>query len=178
MRVEPAFVFALSCLALAGSASAAGSVDAGRAWFEGVCFNCHFEPATGPRFVPARFKPEYLTSAFQRTPAMNDNLLLLNAQAINDIATYLGLVGLGLPDANDTDRLLDWGEDTFPRLLSPPRQPTQQFGGYNYRFYQATGIYVATKDGRVWFLDGEAPGAAIQNLGTLRNYLDQIPNGR
>jgi hypothetical protein len=109
---------------------------------------------------------------------MNDNLLLLNAQAINDIATYLGLVGLGLPNANDTDRLLDWGEDSFPQLLSPPRQPTQQLAGYSYRFYAATGIYVATKDGSVWFLDSKAPGAAIQNLGTLRSYLDLIPNGR
>lgn len=99
--------------------------------------------------------------------------LAFDAQTINDIATYLGA-----PDSNDTDRLLDWGEDTFPELLSPARQPTQQISGYTYRFYPNTGVYVATKDGSVWFLDSRTPGAAILHLGTLRSFLDRVPNGR
>jgi hypothetical protein len=178
MKVSSAFLAACSWFALTGTAAAAGSVDAGRAWFNSVCFACHFEPATAPRFVPARFSPAYLTSAFQRTPAMVGNLALLNAQAINDIATYLGLVGLGLPNANDADRLVDWAEDTFPQLLSPARQPTLQLSGYSYRFYPASGIYLATKDGSVWFYSSGAPAAALQNLGPLRSYLDLMPNGR
>jgi len=177
MRGLSAFLLAFCCVGPA-PASAAGSVYSGRTWFESVCFVCHFEPATAPRFVPARFTPEYLTSAFQRTPAMVANLALLNAQAINDIATYLGLVGLGLSSASDTDRLLDWGEDTYPQLLSPARQPTQEISGYRYRYYPTTGVYVATKEGSVWFLDSRTPGAAIQNIGSLRSYLDQMPNGR
>jgi hypothetical protein len=104
---------------------------------------------------------------------MNIYLSSLVAQTINDIQTYLGL-----PDSNDTDRLLDWGEDTFPQLLAPTRQLTQQFAGYTYRFYPATGVYVATKDGNVWFLDGRTQGAAILNLGTMRSFLDLMPNGR
>lgn len=102
-----------------------------------------------------------------------NSYLALGAQTINDIATYLGA-----PDSNDTDRLLDWGEDTFPQLLSPARQLTQQFSGYTFRFYPTTGVYVGTKDGNVWFFDSRTPGAAILNLGTLRSYLDQMPNGR
>ena len=102
-----------------------------------------------------------------------NSLVALGAQTINDIATYLGL-----PGSNDTDRLLDWGEDTFPQLLSPARQLTQQLAGYTFRFYSTTGVYVATKDGNVWFFDGRTPGAAILNLGPMRSFLDLMPNGR
>lgn len=141
--------------------------------------SCHLDPATAPRFVPARFNPTYLRAAFQRIAAMNGNITYLGGnQGINDVATYLGLVGLGLPDITDTDRLLDWGEDTYPQLLAPGRQPTRQISGYSYRYYPTTGIYVATKDASVWFLDSWTPGASILNLGTLRSFLDQMPNGR
>jgi len=102
----------------------------------------------------------------------------LGTQGINDVATYLGLVGLGLPNANDTDRLLDWGEEILPELLSPARQPTGQILGYTYRFYPATGVYVGTKDGSVWFYDSRAANQSVLNLGTLRSFLDLMPNGR
>lgn len=150
----------------------AGSVDAGRAAFNQTCLNCHFDPPTAYRFDAARFDPAYLTSMFQLIPAMNGNLLL-GAQTINDIATYLGA-----PDSNDTDRILDWGEDSYPQLLFPARRLTQQVSGYSYRYYPATGVYVATKDNGVWFLDSRRPGASILYLGTMRNFLDQMPNGR
>ena len=170
MKISSAFLVVSAALAL--PAWGAGSVDAGRAAFFGRCQNCHIDPPTAQRFVPARFNAAYLISAFQAIPQMNFNLDL-GTQTINDIATFLGL-----PNGNDTDRLLDWGEDTFPQLLSPSRQPTGQLLGYTYRFYSATGIYVGTKDGSVWFYDSRAPGAAILDLGTLRFYLDQMPNGR
>lgn len=173
MKISSAFLV-VSCLTpLALPAWGAGSVDAGRAAFFPLCQSCHGDPPTAARFDPARFNASYLISAFQAIPAMNGNLNILSTQAINDIATFLGL-----PNGNDTDRLLDWGEDTFPQLLSPPRQPTQQLTGYTLRFYSATGIYVATKDGSVWFYDSRTPGAAILDLGTTRFYLDQMPNGR
>lgn len=168
-----------SWLATAGPATAAGSADIGRARFEQICMSCHGDPATAPRFVPARFNPTYLRSAFQRVPAMNGNITFLGGtQGINDVATYLGLVGLGLPDITDTDRLLDWGEETYPQLLSPARQPTGQLLGYTYRFYPATAVYVGTKDGSVWFYDSRTSGSTILDLGTLRSFLDQMPNGR
>lgn len=164
--------------ALAPPTWGAGSVDSGRAAFNQFCFNvCHSEPADAPKFVPARFSPDYLIFAFHLVPAMIGNLAL-GTQTINDIATYFGLVGLGLPDSNDTDRLLDWAEDTYPQLLSPSRQTTRQLAGYSYRYYSATGFYVATKDASVWFFDSRTPGAAIANLGPLRGFLDQMPNGR
>ncbi len=171
-----ALLIAASLTALAQPTWGAGSVDAGRAAFEPYCRSCHNDPPSAPRFVQARFNPDYLTQAFRRY--MPFNLSLFSAQAVNDIATYLGLVGLGLPNSNDTDRLLDWAEDTFPQLLSPSRQPTGQLLGYSYRFYSDTGIYVGSKDGSAWFYDSRPPGAAILNLGTLRSYLDQMPNGR
>jgi len=149
----------------------AGSVDSGRPAFNQTCYNCHFDPPAAFRFNEARFNAAYLNTVFQLIPAMNGNLTL-GAQTINDIAAYLGA-----PDGNDTDRILNWGEDTYPQLLVPPRQPTQQWSGYSYRFYPATGVYVATKDNYIWFLDSR-PGALILNLGTMRSYLDQMPNGR
>ncbi len=157
----------------------AGSVDEGRLAFNRNCFACHVEEATAPKYVPARFSPDYLILAFQTNFIMNGNLLL-GSQTINDIATYLGLASLGQGNGNgnDTDRLLDWGEDTFPQLLAPARQPTNQAAGYTYRYYPATGVYAATKDDSVFIFDSRTPGATISNVGTLRSFLDQIPNGR
>lgn len=162
-------VVALAVLTL--PAWGAGSVDAGRAVFP-LCQSCHTDPPTAPRFDPYRFDAAGLTAAFQRIFQMNGNLAL-GAQTINDIASYLGL-----PNGNDTDRLLDWGEDTYPQLLSPRRQVTGQLQGYVYRLYPDTGIYVGTKDGVVWFFDSRTAGAPIVNLGTMRGFLDQMPNGR
>jgi hypothetical protein len=169
------FLIVSSSAALAASAWGAGSVDAGRPFLapgSGLCQSCHSDPPTAPRFDPYRFNASGLTEAFTLIGAMNGNLAL-GAETINDIATYLGL-----PDSNDTDRLLDWGEDTFPQLLSPARQLTQQLIGYTYRFYSATGVFVGTKDGDVWLYDSRTPGAAILNLGTMRTFLNLMPNGR
>jgi cytochrome c553 len=171
MKIFSALLVILAAAAL--PAWGAGSVEAGRAAFSPFCSSCHTGDPSAPRFVPAKFNPAYLTSAFQAIPAMNPNLDLLGPQKINDIATYLGL-----PNSNDTDRLLDWGEDTFPELLSPRRPATQQGSGYTYRFYSATGIYVATKDGRVWFYDSRAAGGAVRDVGTVRSILDMMPDGR
>jgi hypothetical protein len=164
--------------ALAQPALGAGSVDSGRTAFNQYCFNvCHSETANAPKFVPAQFRPDYLLFAFRSVPAMIGNLAL-GTQTINDIATYFGFVGMGLPNRNDTDRLLDWAEDTYPQLLSPSRQASQQLAGYSFRFYSATGLYIATKDASVWYFDSRTPGAAVLNLGPLRGFLDQMPNGR
>jgi hypothetical protein len=172
MKSSSALLTFASLVTFAVPAVGAGSVDAGRAAFNQTCYNCHYDPPTAYRFDAARFNAAYLTSVFQLVPAMNDNLNL-GAQTINDIATYLGA-----PDGNDTDRILDWGEDTYPQLLSPARQSTQQLAGYSYRFYPDTGVYVATKDNGVWFLDSRQLGASILYLGTVRNFLDLMPSGR
>jgi hypothetical protein len=151
----------------------AGSVDAGREAFP-LCMSCHADPPTASRFDTYRFNTAGLTAAFQQIPQMRSNLTL-GTQTINDIASYLGL-----PDdrSNDTDRLLDWAEDTFPTLLSPRRQVTGQALGYKYRFYPNTGVYAGSKDGFAWFWDSRTPDAVILNLGTLRSFLNQMPNGR
>ena len=172
MKSSSALLVFTSLVTFAVPAAGAGSVDAGRAVFNQTCLNCHFDPPTAYRFDAARFNADYLISVFQLVPAMNGNLNL-GAQTINDIATYLGA-----PDSNDTDRILDWGEDTYPQLLSPARQPTQQLSGYSYRFYPATGVYVATKDNSFWFLNSRQSGASIVNLATVRSFLDQMPDGR
>lgn len=165
------FVFFATSVALASPAWAGGSVDAGKLIFP-VCQSCHTDPVTAARFTPYRFNPTELTAAFQRTPQMNV-YVDLGAQTISDLAAYLAL-----PNSNDTDRLLDWAEDTFPTLLSPRRQQTGQSMGYTYRFYPNTGVYAGSKDGHAWIYYSRTPGAPIGDLGTLRSYLDQLPSGR
>ena len=169
MKISSAFLVLSAALSL--PAWGAGSVDAGRAAFP-LCGSCHEGDPRSPRFAPYRFNASGLTAVFQAIGEMNGNLAL-GVQTINDIATFLGL-----PNGNDTDRFLDWAEDTLPQLLAPPRQTTLQIAGYSYRFYASSGFYVATKDGSVWYLNSRAPGAALQLLGTLRGFLDQMPAGR
>ena len=170
--MKPSSLFlAVSCLATL-PAWGAGSVDSGRAAFaQSNCQVCH-GAASSSFFDAVRFNATALTAAVQSISEMN-NLLNLGAQTINDIATYLGL-----PNGNDTDRLLGWGEDSFPQVLSPKRQPTQQLQGYTYRYYPDTGVYVATNDGSVYVYYSRTPGATIDNVGSLRSLLDQMPNGR
>lgn len=78
-------------------------------------------------FDPFRFNANGLINAFARIGTMN-GYLTLGPQTTNDIAT-----DIGLSDSNDTDRLLEWGEDTCPELLSPTRRLTQQAIGYTHR---------------------------------------------
>lgn len=185
MKIAIVSTLTVVALACAGQAHSAGSGDVGRSYFQsgaspgfGLCVSCHSDPPSAPRFNNARFNPDFLSSAFSRISAMRGNTARLGPQGIIDVAAYLGLVGQGKPNASDTDRLLDWGEDTFSTLLTPTRQPTAEALGYVYRFYPATGIYVGTKDGSVWFFDSKQPGAPISNLGPIRSFLDQMPNGR
>jgi hypothetical protein len=176
--VKSCYTFVILALlaSMAPPALGAGSVDAGRALFFSTsrqnCVSCHIDPPTAPRFVKYQFNPDGLGLAFRIFMPINVDLIS-QPFALDDLTTFFGL-----PNGNDTDRLLDWGEDTFPQLLSPRRQPTQQLAGYSYRFYSATGVYVATKDGSVWFFNGAAPGAGIVNLGTMRSFLGQMPTGR
>lgn len=167
-------IFGLGMMGMVGlvlPAWAGGSVDAGRLIFP-VCQSCHTDPVTARRFVPYKFNGIELAAAFQRTPQMNV-YSSLGPQSIGDLATYLGA-----PDSNDTDRLLDWGEDTFPDILSPRRQKSEKAMGYTYRFYPDTGVYVGSKDGMAWIYESRTPGASITRLGTLRSYLDKMPGNR
>jgi hypothetical protein len=182
MKGFSVFLIVSSWMALAPVAWGAGSVDAGRPFLAsgtGLCRSCHGDPPEAPRFDPYRItasnpNPPSLKDAFGLIPQMNV-YLSLGDQTINDIQTYLGL-----PNSNDTDRLLDWGEDTFPTIMAPARQPTQQALGFIYRFYPATGVFVGTKDGDVWLFDSRTPGAAIVDLGlnSMRTFLNLMPNGR
>ena len=160
------FLAIIVALGVALPAWGAGSVDAGRSAYA-ACQSCHSDP-TEPFIARYRFDPDGLGASMSGYVKST-----LSALAISDMASFLGF-----PNGNDTDRLLNWGEDTYPQLLSPARQPTGQVLGYTYRYYPATGIYVGTKDGSVWYYDPRAPGTAILNLGTMRSFLDLMPNGR
>ncbi|MBI5280014.1 MAG: beta-lactamase family protein [Burkholderiales bacterium] len=70
------------------------------------------------------------------------------------------------------DRLLDWGEQQFPQLLSGPAS-SSMYDGYRYRHYPASGSYVGVKAGRVWLYRPSLSGA-ITDVGALMDYLPQV----
>jgi len=114
----------------------------------------------------------------------------------HDDATYIGWVESKLPYNHDlegiwqetqglvkADIFLDWIEFAFKDALYPSIQPlpsqtdeeaealmgedTQQIGGFFYRYYDSTGIYIAVVEDDFYYYD-ESSG--LQNLGTVDEY--------
>ncbi len=146
------------CLA---SEALAGSVDEGRVLYQAHCYSCHISKPIW------RKTANQINQAIAKVKEMRSLASALTQTDIDDIATYLQN-----PNANDSDRLFDWGERTFPTLLTPPTT-SQTWEGYYYRYYSATNVYVGTKDGHVYFYDANNPQAGIVDLGTIRHWLEQ-----
>ncbi len=49
------------------------------------------------------------------------------------------------------DRVFNWAENRFADQLLPKSPTTQDANGYRYRYYSASGEYLAVKDGRVFY---------------------------
>ncbi|MDK2123777.1 HzsA-related protein [Parachitinimonas caeni] len=77
--------------------------------------------------------------------------------------------------SND-DRLFDWAERTFAGNFLPKSATTQTALGYTFRQYSATGEYLGTKDGKVYYYK-PAPGANIIDVGTLQQYMGEVSKG-
>ncbi|MFA7241151.1 MAG: hypothetical protein WC091_13660 [Sulfuricellaceae bacterium] len=77
------------------------------------------------------------------------------------------------PSLPDTDRILDWSEQTYPDTFSPTGSVTQTADGYTYRYYRDSKSYLGAKDDRLWYLK---PGAAldhVQDVGSLAERLEE-----
>lgn len=75
-----------------------------------------------------------------------------------------------LVQATESDRIFNYLEATYPQYLSPSSGVAGSWEGYTYRHYSGSNAYVATKDGKVWYL---VPSIApeIRELGPVADWL-------
>lgn len=137
-----------------------GSVDVGRSLFSENCVVCHGSP---PDFRASRGanSPATIRAQLRTNPQMMF-LSGLTDQQVTDIAAFIGN-----PSANDSDRLFDWAEGQYASLLTPKTQ-SQTLAGYYARAYTGTNVYVGTKDGRLFFLNGGT--GALLDLGGVADF--------
>lgn len=69
----------------------------------------------------------------------------------------------------DINRVFVWAESAFPQYFAPG-STTQFWSGYTYRYYPATGNYLAVKDGRVIVHNGATWN--FLDVGPMRTFLD------
>lgn len=86
-----------------------------------------------------------------------------------DAQGFLAL-GTGSPAKSDSDRLFDYLETAYAQHL-PSKATSTLLSGYYCRYYPATGAYVGTLNGKLYYL-GPASGFLVQELGTLAQWLD------
>ncbi|MFC4160139.1 HzsA-related protein [Chitinimonas lacunae] len=70
----------------------------------------------------------------------------------------------------EEERVFDWAERQFPDNFQPKRPSTATYDGIRYRHYPATGEYLGSKDGRVYYLKNGAP---MIDVGALKLFADQ-----
>lgn len=75
-----------------------------------------------------------------------------------------------LVQATESDRIFNYLEAAYPQYLSPPSGVAGSWEGYTYRHYSGSNAYVATKDGKVWYL---VPSIApeIRELGPVADWV-------
>lgn len=84
--------------------------------------------------------------------------------------------GVALPPVNNTqaDCLMNWGEASYPALLSPAKPASRTAAPYYYRYYAATNTYVgvSSADQHLYYLPA-SQSATPQDLGPAMNWVIQ-----
>lgn len=75
-----------------------------------------------------------------------------------------------LPQATESDRIFNYLEAAYAQYLSPSKGSPGTWEGYTYRYYSGSNAYVATKDGKVWYLVPSI-GPNIGELGAQADWL-------
>ena len=75
----------------------------------------------------------------------------------------------GAAEAWLADQVFEWGQRSYPTLLSGAPQ-AGVFDGYRFRHYPSTGVYVGVKEGRLYFYQPTA-SPDVQPLGALADFL-------
>ncbi|MBV8465122.1 MAG: cytochrome c [Burkholderiales bacterium] len=148
-----------------------GSVDAGRVTFASNCASCHGTPPNNlilPIVMNGANNPTLISNTIRSNPSMEFLQGSLSQTDINNIAVYLAK-----PTTTDSDRIFDWGQATYPTLLTPAAT-SGSASGYYYRYYSGTNFYVGTKAGSLYLLDGST--GALSNLGAVSTWLNSAIN--
>jgi alpha-tubulin suppressor-like RCC1 family protein len=95
----------------------------------------------------------------------------LPRQVLGQDALGLLTLGTGSTATNDSDRLFDYLETAYPELLPSKASSTQLFNSFYFRYYPASGAYVGTLNGKLYYL-GPASGFQAIELGTLAHWLE------
>lgn len=135
----------------------AASVDNGKTAFVTHCASCH-SAGESRNWSKTR-------SAINGDKGGMGYLSPLSDAEISDIAAYLAN-----PNTTDADRLFAWAEGTYPALLAP-RAVSQNIAGYYARHYTQSNVYVATRDGQLYFYDARNPAGEVVSLGSVREWL-------
>ena len=115
----------------------------------GYIASCTYKGATnGPGYEPAK------------TASYNDiSIFLAKVFKMNNVA---------LP-ASQPDRIFNYLEDNYPNHIAPASAPSQTAGSYYYRYYSKTNSYVATQNGKLYYL---SPGTGLLDLNTEAPWLN------
>jgi len=77
------------------------------------------------------------------------------------------------PMLTDTDRILDWAEQTYRDLFAPAGSVNQSAAGYTYRYYRDSKSYLGTKNGRLWYLAPDAAPDRVMDAGSVAERLEE-----
>jgi predicted Zn-dependent protease len=71
----------------------------------------------------------------------------------------------------ESNRALNWAEQTYAQLLTPHPAPSGTFDGYYYRYYPGTDTYVGTKNGNAYLMGSDK---VIRDQGRLSDFADLV----
>ncbi len=103
------------------------------------------------------FANPYHTYAYQRT---------LRGDDANACAALYGASGNA-----ESNRAMNWAEQTFSQLFTPSPAASGTFNGYLYRYYSGTNTYLGTANGHAYTMGSDG---VIVDQGVIANYDGQV----
>ena len=76
----------------------------------------------------------------------------------------------------DTNRFFSWAETNYPQYFSPAGTKNVDYSGYLVRYYEDTNIYLATRDGAVYYSRPDKGGDIIY-LGSIYLFISKDEEG-
>ncbi len=184
-------LFALLCFLGLSAGAQAVNADAGRSAYTNNCASCHTTPWTTSAAA--------IQNAIQGNRGGMGRLSSLSAAELQDIAAYMSNPAgattatttatapattgnpavtpapsaATTPTSTDIDHLYDWAETTYPQLFTH-HGLSQDMNGYYTRYYLGTNVYLLTRDGQLYFMDGNRTEGML-GLGKIADWLKRIP---
>ncbi len=93
-------------------------------------------------------------------PILRDNVVL-----VTQATEFLPQV-----QQTESDRILNYLEAAYPQYLAPSLGVAGTFEGYSYRWYSGSNAFLASNDGKVWYLSA-TPGSSLIDLGAMADWL-------